>query len=264
MAKTPKTLDINYPLNEGFTTDIYRYAIDRAMADSKGVEWFLFRLMPYNLIRSFAVAIDPFSNFRRMAAGKVTPANRKRLRSTMSVLDRIHTINRYRAYPKGTIPNWNNVNGQNSPMIVDGPVAVFDFIGDNGSQPNLPLSSYDTTRRTRPLGSEQGEFLMQKPSLFSPQRTATSREYTESRYFPLSGNPQVTIVQKNNEFTATTGAMFMPWDYEGVRASEEQIARNVIRDNVLQVFAAASPFRKRYTLFRNLRLLRFRAKRLRE
>lgn len=234
----------------------YQYAITRAMSDSKGLEWLIYRLMPHSLIKSFAVALDPFSNFRLQAAGLVTPPNRKRIRTTNSVLDRIYTINRYRAYPKGTIPNWNNIPGQNSPMIVDSPVAVFDYTGDNGSQPNLPWQSRDTTRRTRPIGSDQGELLMQKPTIISPPRTSRTREYTEARHFFPYGNPQVTIVQKNNDFEVTTGAMFMPWDYEYVRATEETVASNAIRDNVLQVFAKASPFRKRYTLFRNLVELR--------
>lgn len=238
----------------------YEYAISRAMTESEGIEWLLYQLMPRSLIRSFAIAIDPFSNFRGNLYGKVTATNRHRNRLSNSILDLIYenrtTIKEHRS----TIPNWNNQNGRNSPFTVTtidrkdeqfGPIAT--------TSPAYLLFSSDTTKRTRPVGSFQGEFLLQKITVLSPPRSNNYRESNDVRIHANAAPDNDQVFTGGPTYHARIGpsASYIRTDeLNSMRNSERVIADNLIRDNVVAMMAKASPFRRDYTLFRNVVELR--------
>ena len=236
----------------------YRYAITAAMEGSNGVEFLLYKVMPYSLIRSFAIAIDPFSRVRPLAYGKVTPANRNVWRNSLSVLDaRIQKTVTYTT-PAGTIPNWNNIPGRNSPFIRVGTTTKAEYSSFIDRQDQLSNARADSTWRLRYVGSDISEFSMQKASVYSPPRRVTYRvkQFDGVHINAAPDNDQISITEWVYEANVTRAANISSTNFSTFRNNELALGKKLIKDNVVQLYNQAMPSRKRYTLFRNIVELR--------
>lgn len=69
-------------LPEGYDPHkLYEYRRDLIVDKATGLESFLYKYIPWSVIKSFAIAIDPFHQFK-VAPGVITPANRVKYRQT--------------------------------------------------------------------------------------------------------------------------------------------------------------------------------------
>lgn len=230
----------------------YEYAVNRAMLESTGLELFLYRLMGPALIRSFACAIDPLGKFRTY--GKIASISRRRERSTLSAFDRVRVRSRRWYSNRHTIPNWNGVTGQNSPFLVSDPPVTEDSTGNRDYQYPLPWRSGDTTRRTRPLGSDLGEFEKQKLSLTSPGRTVRRVIIVDSRVLSPNGdNDQINISRDERMLEIyPSAATLSQFTYNNFRLSELDLAHDLISKNVVSMVAKTSLYNRNTSLLRNV------------
>ncbi len=168
-------------LPEGMDPEkLFRYRYDTLASSAVGFESFLYKLMPYSLVRSFAFAIDPTYKFK-VAPGTITAANRTKYRQTASVLSQRRLRSNHYLHTWSTITNYHGVSVCSSGYVVDGSNSSSpETVSALPSQPALADTLKDTTSRTRLIGSTQGELEFFKSTLISPPRTARQRQVTRS------------------------------------------------------------------------------------
>lgn len=249
-------------LPEGYDPlKFYEYRIDILKARAQGLESYVYLLMPESLIKSIAIAIDPFSGFK-VSSGVITPVNRTRYRSTASVLDR-RKQHYYRFNESGsTTVNYDNIPGNVGPFEVHPPVVLNDQLYDYPSQQPLKQYTKDTTRRTRLMGSEQGEFEKFKAHIYSTPRKTVEGEI---RYglFTLNDNlheSHLSTVTRSREMLVRSmigsSALLSPDVYNALIASEKSAASGLMQKHALGMFKGILPENRSYTSFRNLVELR--------
>lgn len=232
----------------------YEYAISSRMRDAKGLEWLLYQYMPISLIKSFAIAIDPFSSLKR-TSNRVTKVNRTIKRGTRSLLGK--NLSYYETVHRGfgTIPNYDGHPGHNSPYIWWDKPGVTKGIDPQGDMPVLYDTRKDTTRRTRALSSELGEFESQTHQLYAPPRSLYWQRYqihTNSPGLPEPVLQQVSGYLRSSSHTIGPHAAFLPdYQYNGILDDELNGAKQLINTNVLSMYNQVSPLRRDYSLFRN-------------
>ncbi len=237
----------------------YEYSVLRHANAARGLEAYLYKLMPYSVIRSFAFAIDPLSKFRT-ASAKITPVTRTRKRRNRTILNQTSTWSGpTRTEGWITIQNWNNIQFQSSPYMVLTSVVETNNLGTKITQAVPIDESKDTTKATRIIGSEQGEFetweslVISTPRwynvynfseivttgptpAYNPQRAQT-RQYATRRF-----DPQAAVL--------TTSVA------NGIRTSTEAITNDIMSKNILSMVKSIIPTRRDTTLFRNVAELR--------
>jgi hypothetical protein len=241
-------------LPEGYDPrKFYEYRTSQLIAAASGVELFVYRLMPFNVIKSVVFAIDPFSQFRT-SAGIVTPANRKRIRATDNVLlvRPVRRIIHNTSY--SSISNWRNIPGNVGP-VADNPPFHNESVFEQPRQEVLPDYTLDTTKRTRLINSDIGTLELFKSSINSPGRTVRSSSTSRST-FTLNSPP--------NDFqTITGGTDSTSYTYEGNAGrlalnvfnnfvtSEKNYLAQLMSSNILKMITGTLPEHRDYTLFRN-------------
>lgn len=237
----------------------YRHATVAEKAD--GLEAFLYKLMPPSLVKSISFAIDPTAKFK-VSPTTITPVNRTRIRATDSVL-----LQRKRTYRKSSgystqETHWNGITNCSSPyqVVVNNPDAL--EVVQLANQPVLPAIVKDTTRRTRLMGSEMGEFELFRANLNSPPRTirwpSTTKRYFTG--FPISdtckragGVPDYMSEDWSYpSYTFSPTSAIYPLDsYNALRTSE--IARNkaLAQKQVVPLLLGIDPTKRDYSLLRN-------------
>lgn len=254
-------------LPEGYDPHMfYEYRFQQLSANPASVlEGFIYQLIPYSLIRSFAIAIDPFHQFK-VSPNAITPSNRKRYRMTVSVFDYSLIKNTSDISHRGSYVNWNNTNGANGP-VHDDPPLHFEGVEPTFAPPSARYSeANDTTRRTRLIGSKDGTFDKFKPIASSPKRTVNRNEQQYLRYsgapYGVNGSPGVygfdNIYQTSWDYNSTVvpGAVYSNIDTDTLRFNELTIAETLMSKHASSMFRDILPTRKGYTLFRNLVELR--------
>jgi hypothetical protein len=253
-------------LPEGFDPHMfYEYRIQQNSETASGLEGFLYKLLPYELIRSFAIAIDPFHQFK-VAPMAITPANRKRIRQTVSVFDYSLVQNTADVSTWISAYNWQGTPGANGPPQAGPPLHY------TGTEPTYaPLSanvmeSNDTTRRTRLMGSKDGTFDKFKYSVGSPMRRVERIESSRLRYsgapYGVSGSPGVYGYDNiynltwNYRSSVTPGAVYPLYAIDQLREHEFDIAETLMSKHAVAMFKGILPSRRDYTLFRNIVELR--------
>lgn len=237
---------------------LYEYAITNRMASSDGFEWLLYKYIPRSLIKSFAIAIDPFSNLK-MNSARITKQNRNQSRNRSSVLDQMILEGEKITNARHTIPNWMNRPGINSPYTVTDP-PVYTKVGPTnyGGQQALIETLKDTTARTRALGSTQGEYELQNISIFAPARNLNRSSRVLQATVPTSNeNSQVLdTTTYESQSLGPSGATLPNSVYREVVITERNYALAQISKYVLPMYNQASPLRPVYSLSRNLYELR--------
>lgn len=251
-------------LPEGYDPHkLYEYRYETLVKNpSSAFESFLYKYIPFSVIKSFAFAIDPTAPFK-VAPGAITPASRIKWRQTASVLQR-------RKWSKNTSnlnwaqkPNYGGVSNCWDPAL--------DFTSSNptpqsgllGSQD--PLADYikDTTARTRLVGSDQGELELFKGYLFSPARTVRNGSSNQTIY-PHDGpvdpgcaarGGSLNLVSGGYNYvteSVSAGGRLSKATYDGLRSSEIAFAKALCQKHAIQMLKGWSPFQRDYSLFRNV------------
>ncbi|DAD52035.1 TPA_asm: maturation protein [ssRNA phage Esthiorhiza.3_12] len=248
-------------LPEGFDPHkFYEYRYETLVKDSSLLESFIYKYIPFSLIKSFAFAIDPTAGFK-VAQGVITPINRLRIRGHVSVLDqRWLTSTRYRDFGVA-LPNFGGRSNCWSPYKVYGPSKTASRIF-LGSQDLLADTSVDTTGRTRLMGSSQGELILWKAFPYSPARRVASGVDTAGilTFGPVEPLCEAIGGAANNlgfdgydteERVISPAAVLHFTDYYALRNKLEAHGNALMQKHAISMLKEWSPFKRDYTLFRN-------------
>lgn len=236
---------------------LYQERYAKAKATATGVGKLVFAFIPFSIIRSFALAIDPLKKFK-MIPSKYTPVNRTRIRTVASVLDiRKYTLKRSRQYFQSYI--WATQGGPPgffcySPPILRGDLSKVVVIRDDilPRQEAVTTTTKDTTSRTRPAGSDFGEFETFSYKITSP--TLDYRYYQSRRNtLTMSCNNQIDWVD-DYFYTSNTGpgAVLSKTSLENLRTSEISELETIMQKRALGLLARTVPMSRRYSAFRNV------------
>jgi hypothetical protein len=228
----------------------------RAKAGVTGVGKLVFEFIPFSVIRSFALAIDPFAKFRALPV-KITPVNRTRSREVQSVLDnRSYKLIRHRLNLQSFI--WSTYGGPPG-LFCYGPPVVMPGSGlsvtESTTYPKQPASitkTKDTTSKTRPIGSDFGEFEHFKYTIRSPPENWWFHQRSKIA-LTMSCNNQLT--QTDDYFhteSAGPGGFMSKASIDALQTSEKSELETIMQDKVLQLVSRAVPMSRRYTAFRNV------------
>jgi hypothetical protein len=272
MVTVPKGLTEGYDtrgLPFGYDPhNFYEYQFEQFLNNSRGVEWMLYQYIPWSLIKTFALAIDPLSAFK-VSPGVITPANRTKYRATASVLQTRKLVDVTNNTSYQQIVNYQGVGGCRSigvqavpPHYVATPYAL-------NPQPALPDVLHDTTSRTRLMGSTQGTFDLFKGFAHSPPRSVSSEE--NFLVIPGAETAPATdqcIIRGGTYLVRSNGQNLRRFSIEGpagvlsktnhntLRLNEIAYNTQLIANNVVSLLKGWSPGNRSYTLFRNVVELR--------
>jgi hypothetical protein len=257
-------------LPEGYDPHmLYEYRFQRLKEEATGLEWYLHKYIPYSLIKSFAIAIDPTSKFK-VAPGVITPENRTKWRQTASVLQQGRSVQNKRVVTEyHQLVNYYNISGCRSPYVVS--TNNFTDSYTTGAQSQAPLVDYlkDTTSRTRLMGSSQGTLTMMKGYINSPPRTVSDL-YSVSSTFTANapppndpctiaggtGNAKDGGTENKYSTIGPTAATLSLSTCTSLRNSEINYNVQLSQKHVLAMLKEYTPNKRDYTLFRNLAELR--------
>lgn len=246
VAQPPKDLDPNK-----FYLDNYRVAVAKAT----GVERLVYAYIPYSVIKSFALAFDPLRKFKAVS-GKVTPTNRTRIRTLDSVL----SLRTYQRTVKGNIyasePNFQGHLGLHGPLA---------FVSSYGGTDTFPFSrqgpsfttTADTTKRTRPVNSDFGEFEHFQTQLNSPSRSVRSDVYNDVSVELGGGN-----VARSRDVKTTISQIIGPaalmtqFSLNALKIGEATYASTLMSKEAAGMLKDILPTSRRYSIFRELVELR--------
>lgn len=228
----------------------YEYRIMVRSKEATGVEGLIYRYMPHTVIRSFAFAIDPFSQFK-VSRGRITPKNRVVTRSIQSVLNRQtwEQIN-YNVYTVST-KNYQNIPGREGPTRS---WTTSKKTGGTYSLQSLTSTREDTTRRTRIIGSSQGEFEMFKPTLIVPDNVVR-RVNTQYRHLPIVGSgvfPEINDSTVSVVTRVSPGASLSSSAINQIRTLERSHCSELIQKNALKLYGSLNPQFRNFSFFREL------------
>lgn len=251
-------------LPEGYDPHkLYEYRRDLIVDKATGLESFLYKYIPWSVIKSFAIAIDPFHQFK-VAPGVITPANRVKYRQTASVLQERNLIQNTTRWSTGHGPNYKGYSNCWNPV-------ASRFDGSSNSVTPLPRQTpfpdylKDTTKRTRLVGSSQGELEFFKSYINSPPRrivTGTikdelilaSSQPNEPQCEALGGikDPGTYGVDYTSWTLAPSGSSLSSYAFNALKTKELAFCYSLASTHALSMFKDWSPLKRDYTLFRNL------------
>lgn len=232
-----------------------------AQSNSELVPMLVYNLIPPSVIRSFAVAIDPFWKFR-LGGTRVSGTTRTRKRTVRSVLSD-------RSLTTGRILRGDNLGiytiGSPQHPICTSYTSSSNFSSQGSTPrprgvPDLLQETKDSTGRTRvPNGSRHNEFSSQKISKWHspPRRTSYGSTQTSIAFIPACGSSE-KIVTQDIRYSEDVGdaATLSDSTIQAIFATEKAILQAELPDMALKLMPKALPDRREYTLFRNLVELR--------
>lgn len=241
----PEDLDPRY---------FYEYRIMKRSKEASGIEGLILNYMPRSVIRSLAFAIDPYSQFRT-SSGRITPANRTVTREFRNVFDRqVWSRKNFNSYTAST-KNYQNIPGREGPTRS---WSTSSSTSGSYSAPILKMSRSDTTRRTRIIGSTQGELEFLRPTYAVPPNVVR-RVNTQYRHLPIIGNGSFPEINDSTETVITEvnpGASLSSANVDSLRSIEKNYATELIQKHSLPMYAALSPQFRNFSFFRELVELR--------
>lgn len=229
----------------------YRENYKSAKKKATGVEALVYAYIPYSVIKSFAIAIDPTAKFKAVNH-KISLANRTRVRTNDNLLRLRQYVRRNRKTIYSKQPNYG---GQ---LAHFGPVDTLNSSGilSQGAlspQAALKSTTVDTTSRTRPIGSDYGEFEHFKYSIISPSRMVFSTYH--SRITQTYPDSQQSLSGEDSEtFSEIRGpaATLSQGSIDAIRNTERTYASNLISKNAARMLSDIMPTSRRFSLFREL------------
>lgn len=242
-------------LPEGFDPRyFYEYRIMVRSKEATGIEGLILNYMPRTVIRSFAFAIDPFSQFRT-SSGRITPVNRVTTREYRNVFDRqVWTRVNRNNYTRST-KNYQNIPGREGPTES---WSTSSQTGGSSSVSPVKMTRSDTTKRTRIIGSTQGEFEFFRPTYVVPPNVVR-RVNTQYRHLPIVGSgvfPEINDSWESVVTTVNPGASLSGANVDSLRNIEKAYANELIQKHSLPMYAALSPQFRNFSLFREIVELR--------
>lgn len=216
-------------------------------ASSPGIERFAYNLLGPNLLGSLAFALDPYARFE-VGTAIITPVNRTR--RFQCVWPATRSI---KNYDTGT-----------SCIGRDGCVGLFSpnqytctALPPNASTTNLsPQLGYlgfisDTTKRTRPINSQFGEYEIFIPTIHSSSRSAIS--YRRDGYDVLACPfEHYRLYKQSHSDVIGPSAIMSPASLDAVLAAERADSSTYINKYKLDLVEQALPEHRQFQLSYNV------------
>lgn len=231
----------------------YRYRLENISKQATGIEGLVYQLVPWDYIRSFAFAIDPFSRFKT-APGKVAKVSRIRYRYTASILDGRKIEKRKLSQSWSSIQNFMNHNGLVGPIKYNPPTTEYSEVVASRQQP-LQSVSKDTTRALRAPDEELGEFEKIKFNIYSSGRSIYT-SYVVDVWDPISSGylmPSHDGYRNSVSYTVGPSAATIRRTLaDNFAASEKDILLETMKENCLAMFKGVNPQHRNSSIFRNV------------
>lgn len=236
--------------------NLFRAKYDAHGKSTRGLERFVYEYMPMNLIRSFAIAIDPFHKFK-VSPVKITPVNRLRYRKLVSVLDQRSMVITRTTLARSKLSSWYGPDIGCATSEGGGTTnSVTTFPLD--SQPGDAVRTYDTTVKTRPISSHMGEFETFKYTLISPEHRVSSFYETTVRAHAACGDQynQNYAIDRDIMAVGPHGGVLSSASLDSLRTTETESLSLLMQNKALSMLPKTVPASRRYSLFRNVVELR--------
>lgn len=227
-------------------------ARELAAASKPGIERFAYNLFGPNFLGSLAFALDPLRQFR-VDMAQVVPVNRTRTITTVFPQSRrTQRFGRSRSCG-GQIGGPVCVGLANFPNDCTTSTSV-GGIATLSQQPGYNGFISDTTKRTRPMGAEQGEFEMFKIGLHSPSPTESIHWKQWTDLCLPCASPFQWIHNDFDNWSVWYGPhAYMPVaTMDAVKTSEQANAIAYINRYMLGMLGNAQPTKRSYSLLYNI------------
>lgn len=230
----------------------YEYRYMERSKEASGIEGLVLKYIPYTIVRSFAVALDPYYQFK-VAPGRISPRNRTTTRIHQNVFDKQELRRTVMVNSANATPNYDNIPGRWGPVRTSSSSSVLGTY--SSKMPVLKMSRRDSTSKTRLIGSRQGEFEKFEFRLNAPVNR-TRRTNTERRHLPVSpyGGVFPEIRDSNTTYLTTVqpGAWVSQSTCNVVEALEKSYAAELIQKHSLPMYTALNPQFRTFSFFREL------------
>jgi hypothetical protein len=259
-----KTAKDTRGLPEGYDIErLYRYRYDTLANSATGLESFLYKIIPYSFVRSFAFAIDPTYKYK-VAPDMVTAVNRTRVKATDSVLNLRSWTREIDFVSWSQLSNYKGIAFCSSPNTIYNSNPTIRQGGALTKQFPIPNRIKDTSVKTRPLGSERGELELFKSYINSPPRVSIYRNNGWQRSVPgitigddckAQGGIPDFEVGSNETWTTTfrpTAATLSESTFEAFRDKEVSFCDSVTKRLLPNMLLNQMPFKRQYSLARNI------------
>lgn len=228
-----------------------RYALAASHPDA--MVRFAYKVIPYSLLKSFALTFDPTTKFR-IGLKRISPVTRSRTRQSHSIT----SARTYGTEQRGTTRS-RSVNSSSCIVVSDVSTPFGGSTTTAGvSHGKRPVTIKDTTRSTRPIGSDHGEFELFNFNMFSPDRSVRRNVYSRSEGSATSCQ-LLSFSEGRSQcrgWTQGGAATFSDAKVAEVRAATMSDLSTVMQQNVARLLVGAIPSTRRYSLFRNIVELR--------
>lgn len=206
--------------------------------------------IPYSLIKSLSLAIDPFWKFKASRV-IITPVNRTRRRTIDSILSN-RSVTAYR-YSRTVTTTYTTVMGCNAIPTT----AVLQTKGTTvlGKSTGFSVRTLDTTARTRPYKSELGEFETFSYLILSPARSVSRFFNTQSYGVSLvcPGRTNTLFATDNyREVGDGDAATLSASTIEGVRNTDAVTLLAEMQKKALGMLPKVLPERRHNNVYRSV------------
>lgn len=230
----------------------YTNAVAQHIAESAGLERLAYKIFGDDVVASLALRLNPFSK-HLVATTRITPVNRVRTFTAMGTpwarKRRHKEIQIIGRQPPATLtPDPFDREAYSESVTVP-----YDTTATLASQLLVTGRIEDTTRRTRTVGSDQGEFELWKPRIRSPA-ASRNRVYLEHSVYTTAGG--YTYRSRDAEFksdwTIGPAARMTQASMETLRTTERTILLDAMGDNAIKLQSLCMPSRKEFSFARSI------------
>lgn len=209
--------------------------------------------IPFSVIKSLALAFDPFAKFRTRMV-KVTPVNRTRTRTSNSVLS-----SRLTSQTISTSVETHTIVAGGADSVTRSSSGPTRSVTVLTPQSPLKFTTKDTTARTRVAGSEYGELESFSYSIVSPGRN-TCRTTEVFQQWPPTGSATKgnwgRSTSKNSMATEGPAGLMFQASLDSLKATEMAALASLMPAKALKMLPKVIPTARDYTIFRNVVELR--------
>lgn len=230
----------------------YRY-MERSKVAS-GIEGLVLKYIPYTIVRSFAVALDPYYQFK-VAPGRITPVNRVTTKIKRNALGKQEMSRQTIGLYAASTPNYQNIPGRWGPVHT---WSTSSLVTGGTTLPALKTTRKDSTDKLRLIGSTQSEFEKFDFTLVAPPNV-TRRTNTQYRHLPILPSGVMPEINDSRVTVLTRvepGASLSQSNLTSIESSERAYANELIQKHSLPMYAALNPQFRTFSFFRELVELR--------
>lgn len=220
----------------------------KAESVAQGAEWLAYQIFGFQNIGSWAFALDPLSGFRK-SGQQATPVNRTRKFSGYGTPNTLKSLTVKRTITGDMPLNLTTPDPFDRVPYSERVTASSRVVASITTQPLVQGEILDTTYRTRPLGSVDGEFELWKPQI----RARGGVHFTVQENDTYQYNPAYARIRVANVVdTSFVGpcATISALTVSNLRAGMKTQLLSDMGDNVLSMLSRTVPNRRIFSLAR--------------